>query len=290
MIESIKSPYIHAATADTFTSLVIDNSYQGPVLVNFWSRKAGPCLRQYPILDKLIHHYAGRLLLVNIDTESEIVLTKEYGITSVPTMKLFRDGQIVESWHGYQAEMDLAKTLDKYVARDSDQQLATAIKMYAEGRTSEAYDFIANAIIDDPVNPRLPLAMCKLLKHEKRYQEAVKLIETLPAEIRKNADIDQFYNLLSFYIEIDPARDISMLQTQLEIHPEDYVAKQELIAHYVVAQQYEQALQQLVSIMDNDPGYADNYAQKAMLRIFNLLGSEHPLAVSYKSALRRYTY
>ena len=83
MIETVNSPYIHTATSDNFKALVLDNSDKGPVLVNFWSRKAGPCLRLYPILDKLVHYYKGRLLLVNIDIESEFVVTKEYGIASV---------------------------------------------------------------------------------------------------------------------------------------------------------------------------------------------------------------
>ena len=69
MVDSIESPYIHAANAENFQPLVIENSKRGPVLVNFWSKKAGPCLRQYPLLDKLVHDYKGRLLLINIDTE-----------------------------------------------------------------------------------------------------------------------------------------------------------------------------------------------------------------------------
>lgn len=290
MIETIESPYIHAATADTFKSLVLDNSSKGPVLVNFWSRKAGPCLRLYPILDKLIHQYDGRLLLVNIDTENEIILTKEYGITSVPTMKLFRDGRVVKTWHGYHSEEDLSKILDNYVARDSDQQLAQAIRLYAEGKPTEAYEMITNAIVEDPVNPRLPLAMAKLLKHEERYQEALKLINALPTEIRNNAEIAQFHDLLNFYLEINPAHNISELNSRLESSPEDYEAMQQLIAHYVVEQQYEKALKLLVSIMDTNPGFADNYAQKTMLRVFNLLGSEHPLVAEYRPALRRYTH
>lgn len=92
MIESVHSPYIHEATTDNFQDLVLDNSEKGPVLVNFGSRKAGPSLRQYPILDKLVHHYKGRMLLVNIDVDSEFVFTREYGIASVPTLKLFRHG------------------------------------------------------------------------------------------------------------------------------------------------------------------------------------------------------
>ena len=290
MIETIDSPYIHAAIADNFQSLVLDNSNRGPVLVNFWSRKAGPCLRQYPILDKIIHHYGGRILLVNIDTEKEVILTKEYGITSVPTLKLFRDEQVVETWHGYQSEENLLKVMDNYVARESDQELARAVQTYAEGKTTEAYEMIANAIVNDPVNPRLPLAMCKLLKHEERYEEALKVINALPAAIRKNAEITQFHDLLSFYVDIDPTKNIAALNTRLESSPDDIEAKQQLTAHYVIAQQYEKALKQLVSIIDTDPGYADNYAQKAMLRVFNLLGSKHPLVAKYRPALRRYTH
>ena len=176
MIDAINSPYIHAANSENFSALVLDNSDKGPVLVNFWSRKAGPSLRQYPILDKLIHHYGGRLLLVNVDTEEEFIFTKEYAVTSVPMLKLFRHGQVVETWRGYQAETDLRKVLDLYVARDSDQVLAEVVRRYTEGHTSEAYATLTKAIIDDPVNPRLPIAMCKLLKHEQRYAEALKLI------------------------------------------------------------------------------------------------------------------
>lgn len=290
MIESIESPYIQAATVDTFKSLVLDNSIKGPVLVNFWSRKAGPCLRQYPILDKLIHHYAGRLLLVNINTESEIILTKEYGITSVPTMKLFRDGRVVESWHGYQTETDLTRTLDKYVVRDSDQQLAQAIGLYAEGKTTEAYELIANAIMEDPINPRLPLAMAKLLKHEERYQEALKLLDALPAEIRANQEISQLQDLLQFHIAIIPNNNIFEINKRIETNPDDFEAMQKLIAHHVIRQDYNSALKLLVRIMDTNPGFDDNYAQKAMLRIFNLLGPQHPLASEYRVNLRRYTH
>ena len=290
MIETIDSPYIHAATVENFKTLVLDNSNRGPVLVNFWSRKAGPCLRQYPILDKLIHHYGGRVLLINIDTEQDVVITKEYGVTSVPTLKLFLDGRVVETWHGYQSEDDLSKVLDNHVARDSDQELAQAIQLYAEGKPAESYEMIANAIISDSANPRLPLAMCKLLKHEERYGEALKLINTLPAEIRNNAEIAQFHDLLSFYVEIDPANDIPTLNTRLETSPDDMKAKQQLIAQQIVQQQYEQALELLVTIMDADPGYADNYAQKAMLRLFNLLGSEHPLVAKFRPSLRRYVH
>ena len=59
MIDTIESPYIHAASDDDFSSLVLENSKAGPVLVNFWAKTAGPCLRQYPVLDALVAKYHG---------------------------------------------------------------------------------------------------------------------------------------------------------------------------------------------------------------------------------------
>ena len=89
MIDSIDSPYIIEATSNNFKPLVLENSKQGPVLVNFWSKNAGPSLRQYPILDQIVHHYDGRLLLINVDADTEVGVSKEYGRSRVPRLKLY---------------------------------------------------------------------------------------------------------------------------------------------------------------------------------------------------------
>ncbi|KPJ88419.1 MAG: hypothetical protein AMJ53_16840 [Gammaproteobacteria bacterium SG8_11] len=290
MIDTLQSPYVHAGTTENFQSLVLDNSTTGPVLVNFWSRKAGPCLRQYPILDKLVHQYTGCLLLVNIDTEKEFVFTKQYGIASVPTLKLFRFGKVVETRHGYQSEEDLKKLLDLYVVRDSDKELAKAMQFYTKGHTSEAYQTVVDAIVSDPINPRLPLAMCKLLKHEERFDEAIKLLESLPANIRKHSEFEQLYAQLEFQVDALDAGDLNQLIAHTEAVPDDLPTKRQLAAFYVVHQQYEPALQVLLNMMQVDHSYADHYAQKAMQKIFTFLGSDHELVAKYRSNLIRFKH
>lgn len=290
MVDSLSSAYIHAASKDNFQTLVLENSQRGPVLVNFWSRKAGPCLRQYPVLDKLIHNYAGRVLLINVDADAEVQLTKEYGISSVPTLKLFRHAQIVASRHGYQSEADLTALLEQYVARESDRELANAVQLFSEGQRREAYDLIAAAIVADPVNPRLPLTMGKLLKFEERYVEALKLLDSLPDTLRQDSEIDRLHALLQFHTEIDTSRDIPTLQAQLTATPAATDIKVALIAQYVVAQQYEPALELLLTIIETEPGYQQNYAQRAMLRLIKLLGREHPLISQYRSRIQRYAH
>lgn len=290
MIDSIDSPYIIAATSNNFKPLVIENSRQGPVLVNFWSQKAGPSLRQYPILDQIVHHYDGRLLLINVDADKEIAVTSEYGISSVPTLKLFRNEQVVETMHGYQSEQDLLQLLEQYVARDSDLALAGAIRLYTDGKRTEAYETIANAIVDDPVNPRLPLTFCKLLKHEERYREAMALIDSLPPNIRNHKEIEQLHDLLTFHLDMDSSRNIETLLTQVGMSPDDLEARQQLTIQYIVEQQHEKALEQLVTMMDAEPGYQDNYARRAMLKVFNILGSDHALVREFRPNLKRYAH
>lgn len=291
MIEqSIASPYIHAANANNFAELVLANSKLGPVLVNFWSEKAGPCLRLYPILDKLIYHYAGRLLLINVDADIEVNITKEYGIASVPTLKLFRHGQVVETRHGYQSEADLQTMLDQHVSRESDKVLTQAIEHYAQDEHAHAYEMITESIVDDPQNPRLPLALCKLLKHEQRYQEALNLLNNLPPDIAGNHDIVELQNQLYFLAIAASITDVNTIEQQVIESNNDLPLKKQLSAHYVGQQHYQQALATLVEIIETDQNFDDQYPRKAMLKIFILLGEDDELIGQYRPLLRRYTH
>jgi len=67
-------------------------------------------------------------------------------------------------------------------------------------------------------------------------------------------------------------------------------ARQQLVAQYVIQQMYEKALIELVNIMDIDPAYNENYAQKSMLKIFNILANDHELVTKFRPSLRRYAH
>jgi len=290
MIETIDSPYIHAGGTENFEVLVLKNSNQGPVLVNFWSRKAGPCLRQYPVLDKLIHDYDGRLLLVNVDADVEVKITAEYGIASLPTLKLFRCKKVVETLHGYQSEIELINRLNQYVARDSDQILADAIAAYSRGDQQQAYRSISDAIVKDPANQRLPIALCKLLKHERRYSEALTFLASLPKQISAMSEVNALRDELAFMLIADNITDVEALIERVELEQGDLHAKVELSAFYILNSEFESALRLLVEVMEVEQCYHDNYAQKSMLKIFERLGSDHELVKQFRPNLRRYTH
>lgn len=290
MVDSIHSPYIFTADGSKFDALVLSNSNSGPVLVNFWSKNAGPCLRQYPILDKLIHGYNGKLLLVNIDTLQEFQITKTYGITSIPTLKLFRDKKVVATLHGFQSEADLKNILNQHVSLPSDQTLAQAIKLYANGNHTTAYDTISQAIMTDPDNPRLPLALAKLFKYEHRFQEAVAVLTALPEKIASDINIIQFKHLLDFHLITDESQNIEALIEQVNQHPNHLNSRVQLSAYYITQKHYEPALSLFAEIMVIDQNFQDNYVQKALLKLLIMLGNEHALTKPIRDNLQKYTH
>lgn len=286
MNETPDSPYILSADGENFAQRVRENSQRGPVLVNFCSPGVDRCARLSPLLEKLIQQYAGRALLVHIDADAERDLCRVYAVTRVPTLKLFRRGEVVATRQGDPPEAALRKLLEQYVARDSDLALADAVDLYARGEQQAAYETIAEAVAADHDNPRLPLTLCKLLKHEQRYAEALKVLDSLPTHLAEHPEISHLHDLLTFYVARDPTRDPAALEAQVAADPGALEARQQLVAHYVVSEDYASALQQLAALHEQAAEFDAGYAPQAMRRLFNLLGDEHPLVLAYRRHLR----
>ena len=80
-----------AVKTDTFDQEVLQS--ETPVLVDFWAEWCGPCHAVSPVLDRIVEEQAGAMKLVKVNIDEERELAERYGIASIPTMILFRDGQ-----------------------------------------------------------------------------------------------------------------------------------------------------------------------------------------------------
>src|SRR5690606_1700094 len=135
-------PYIFDVSgAASFEQLVIENSFHTPVLVDFWADWCAPCKALMPLLAKITEDYRGGLLLakVNCDVEQEIVA--RFGIRSLPTVVLFKDGQPVDGFAGAQPESELRAMLAPHVSlppAEAENPLETARSLFAEGQIGEA--------------------------------------------------------------------------------------------------------------------------------------------------------
>ena len=146
------SAFILEGTEVNFDRLVLENSRKGLVLVDFWAPWVGPSLRQREMLSRLAESYRGRFLLVTIDTDRHKGIASRFAVKSLPALKLFRAGKVVETLHGVQPERDYQAAVDRYLVALGDKVRLAAGKAWKEGRHELAIQTLVEGAMAEPEN------------------------------------------------------------------------------------------------------------------------------------------
>jgi thioredoxin 1 len=108
------SNLIKHATDASFQADVLNSNT--PVLVDFWAEWCGPCVAIAPILDDVAQTHIGRLQIVKVNVDENRAIPAQYGIRGIPTLMLFKDGQLQATKVGALRKADLVNFIAQYVA------------------------------------------------------------------------------------------------------------------------------------------------------------------------------
>lgn len=276
-------------TFETFATDVLDASHEVPVLVDFWASWCGPCKQLMPILTKLAEEYGGGFKLAKVNIDEQQQLAQQFRVRSVPTVKVMKNGQVVDEFLGAQPESQIRALLNKYVVRESDKLIAAALERYNNGDTSAKQDMI-KIVNSDPQNNNLRLLFVDVLMREKEYDDAHAILKSLPPDVRQQPEVAGLLGRLEFLNSASGASDEASLLASIEQDPADCEHRYQLSSFYITQARYQEALEQLLEIMRRDRKYGDDAGRKGILKVFDMLGGKGELVSRYRQKMAALLY
>ncbi|MDH2199000.1 thioredoxin [Ectopseudomonas oleovorans] len=287
------SPYIFDISGSAnFEQLVIENSFHKPVLVDFWAEWCAPCKALMPMLAKITEEYAGELLLakVNCDIEQDIVM--RFGIRSLPTVVLFKDGQPVDGFAGAQPEAAIREMLKPHVAEPAPaaaDPMEAAQALFAEGRFADTETLLKQVLTEDNENAAALIIYARCLAERGELGEAETVLNAVKSDEHKQA-LAGAKAQLTFLRQAADLPDAATLKSRLAQNAEDDEALYQLAVQQLARQQYEAALDGLLKLFVRNRSYSEGLPHKTLLQVFDLLGGDHPLVTTYRRKLYQAIY
>ncbi len=266
-------------TVENFQQVILQDSQEKLVMVDFWADWCEPCKDLMPILEKLAGEYSEHMILAKVDCDAQQEVAGQFGIRSLPTVMLVKDGQPVDGFAGVQPEAQIREMLAKYLPNPEDDALQEAAQLAAAGDYQAAFPIVKQAFDINPDNIDAKYLYIDCLIETGSVSQAKEQLATI-----KMVDQDGRYQALSGKVELAEQAaetpEIKQLQEAVANEPDNLQYKIDLAVQLQQAHKADEALELLYTVLKKDLNFGD--ARKLMLDMVNALADGDPLKSEYR--------
>jgi putative thioredoxin len=262
---------------------LLEFSMQVPVLLDCWAPWCQPCKALMPILEKLTREYRGSFILAKLNIEENQEIAAQLGVRSVPDVKLISQGGLVDHFQGALPEKEIREWLGRYFPAPEDAPASPeeqAAEALAQGNATTAREIYEQLVQQSPEHYPFQVELARALVAEGRSDEAIALLDNLPPEERDAASARGVRASIEFREEAPSDDELAALAGR-----DDSEANYQRALRQVADGDYEAGLEGMLEVMRKDRSYGDDAARKTLLRVFDALGADHPLTVTYRRRL-----
>ena len=263
---------------------LIDESFNRPVVVDFWADWCAPCKQLMPLLEKLADEYAGAFLLAKINADEQQGISQQLGVRSLPTVMVFKDGQPVDGFAGAQPETAVREMLQKHLPSPWDAKIAEATELLDQGDASGALALLRSAWEESNKLLEITLAYAGALVEGNRLDEAEEVLN----EVR-SMDRDALHEQLMAQIELKreagKSPEIEALESELASDESNHSVRVKLAVQLTTGAHYRDALEHLLVVLRADRDWNNGEAKRLYLDTIASIGKGDPLAAEYQRKL-----
>ena len=266
--------FIFEVNKKSFDQYVLLNSHKIPVLVEFMGVWSGPCTAMENVLSGLAKEFSEQFIFAKVDIDEQPELVKEYKIENVPTLMVFKEGELKRTEVGELKENELRELLKDFdIYHESDLIREQAREKHLSGDTTGAILLLTEAIKTDPSNTLVAMDMVQIFIDIGELEQASSLYERLPKASRETEMGKALIGQLTFATLAAKLDSMEVLTTRLNTNPDDFDAQFDISIHLISQHHYQEAINNLFNILQKEPEYKDGAAKEMIITIANMISS-----------------
>ncbi len=278
------SPWVVESTAETFADEVLVRSQEVPVVLDFWAPWCAPCRALGPVLEKLAQEYQGSFALVKADTDLHPEAAAQFGVQGIPAVYAVVDGKIANAFNGAMPEAELRDWIDQVLVINQYSEALRLEEIAPEAALAKYQSLLTN----DPQNTDVKIGLARMLLQT----EQVDACRALIAELENRGYLEPEAEKVKAALDLHGMKDDHLAETRAaaEAKPDDVELQFHLAESLAGAEQYQEALDLCLALIEKDRQGAGERSRLLMLEIFRALPDGSPLVAPYQRKLSMLLY
>jgi putative thioredoxin len=277
----------------SFAKDVLEASRARPVIVDFWAPWCGPCKTLGPIIEKAVKNAKGAVQLVKVNIDENQMLAQQLRIQSIPAVYAFFQGRPVDGFVGALPESQIKQFIDRLVQATGGtapgEQLAELLEharaALEGGDVSLAARIYGEILQQEPENPAAVAGMARCYIESGDMVRAKNLLTKLPPAVANHAEVAAVRSSIELAEQAEQAGPVGELEAKVAADPKDHQARLDLATALYAAGKRQEAVDHLLESIRLDRKWNEEAARKQLLKYFEALGFNDPIAVAGRKRL-----